>query len=84
MDRCGCPGPFTRRREGDPSDHWSFQPPVEATITTRGTHPIDALLQPIHEEHEVEPQAISPPAAHASALPGSGRCLPEPEEVANA
>ncbi|MGB1053881.1 MAG: DUF1549 domain-containing protein, partial [Limisphaerales bacterium] len=79
----GAPGPSLEEEEGDPSDHWSFQPPVEATITTRGTHPIDALLQPVHEEHEVEPQAISPPLLLMRRLfldlVGT---LPEPEEIA--
>ena len=55
----GCPGPSLEEEESDPSDHWSFHPPVEATIT-RGTHPIDALLQPIHKEHEVEPRPFPP------------------------
>ena len=79
----GAPGPSLEEEESDPSDHWSFHPPVEATITTRGTHPIDALLQPIHEEHEVEPQAISPPLLLMRRLfldlVGT---LPEPEEIA--
>ncbi|MEK9948841.1 MAG: DUF1549 domain-containing protein, partial [Verrucomicrobiales bacterium] len=79
----GAPGPSLEEEESDPSDHWSFHPPVEATITTRGTHPIDALLQSIHEEHEVEPQAISPPLLLMRRLfldlVGT---LPEPEEIA--
>ena len=62
---------FARRRGRRSIRPLVLPPPVEATITTRGTHPIDAF-QPIHRSMR---WSLGPfPAAHVSALPESGEC----------